>query len=109
MTAFESLRAEIAGLSDSLRGARIEEFNVNAAALENKLPALLRQARESNQEIGAETAALLRRDMLRMAALMESLAAYGRARLALEQPPGDAYGPNGSPAATLRRSRLQEA
>ena len=59
--------------------------------------------------LGAETAVGLRQEMLRMAALMEQLAAYGRARLALEQPLGDAYGPNGSPSAPTRRSRLQEA
>lgn len=109
MTAFEELRGEMGKLSDSLRGARIEEFNNQAAELESRLPALLRELRTDSSADRQDAAAHLRDDMLRMGALLEGVAAYARARLALEQPHADAYGPSGSPRTRRRRGQVQQA
>lgn len=109
INAFETLHGEVGQLSESLRGARIEEFNTHAAELESRLPTLLLDLRTDTSANQRQAAARLREEMLRMGALLEGVAAYARARLALEQPQADAYGPSGSPRTRRRRGPTQEA
>ncbi len=98
----------MAGLAENLRAVRIDEFVERATELERRLPGLLAEVRAEEPAEREEAAAGLRADMLRLAALLESIAVYGRARLAIEQLHADAYGPSGSLRRTPRRGRLQE-
>ena len=108
-SAFERLRGEMAGLAESLRGARIQQFSAQAADLERRLPELLDQARAGSVQGREEAAAGLRDDIVRLAPLLETVAVYGRARLALDPMQSEAYGPSGSARPSHQRVRRQEA
>ncbi len=92
----DRLRAEMQALSGDLRGAKLGEFQARVSRIESNLPTLARQAREAAPR-NPEAAAGLRAEMLRLAALLETVAAYARARLALEPTAAESYGPSGSP------------
>lgn len=107
--AFHRLRGEMADLAEDLRSVRLDAFVEHAGALESRLPELLAEVRADGLEDREETARALRGDMLRLAALLESVAAYARARLSLEQRHADSYGPAGTPRPAKRMGRTQEA
>jgi|GEM_PF-4985658 len=108
-SAIERLRGEMAELAEDLRTVQIDKFVDHADALERRLPGLLAEVRADPSTAQEQAAADLRGDMLRLGALLETIAVYGRARLALEQRPEDSYGPSGSPRRAPRRGRPQEA
>lgn len=96
-------RDELARAGDALREARLAEFPALAASIENRLAALREQPPD------AASALELRRELPRIAGLLEVVSAYKRARLALAQPVGEAYGPNGSPRSQARVGRRERA
>ena len=109
-SAIEGVRREIAALTQCLREARLADFNRQAVELEARLPALLRGDGSGGAEAGgAKEARALRSDLLRLAALLELTSAYGRARLSLEQPAAEAYGPGGAPRRPRREATRLEA
>ena len=83
---------ELAAISATLEAGRPAALAPLAVALERRLPAAGEAPR-----LDPASALALRRELLRTAALLEATAVYRRARLSLEQPPGEAYGPNGAP------------
>lgn len=105
----ESVREEVAQLSGELMGARIDDFNEHALDLERRLPGIMQQLWGTGESHEREAAMALRKDMLRMGALLESISSYARARLAIEQAAAETYGPTGETRRRPRSSTVREA